>query len=160
MPDSAPAPVTGQIQTEFPPQPASELPAAEALPPNAIVQEMRRPVDYNQVTGRYFHNPMTYLRVAQHWKVHIHRISGPEVDQVLLQRNSLVMLSFTAAIDLTSKIEDIWNSHGKLDYIAPATDCLGAITIYTRATLHPMTFFNINLGDMCVGWGDLIAMGH
>ena len=148
------------MQAEPLSQPTSGLPAAEAIPPNVIVQEMRRPVDYNQVTGRYFHNPMTYLRAAQHWKVHIHRISGPEVDQVLLQRNSLVMLSFSAATDLTAKIEDIWNSHGKLDYIAAAADCLCAITIYTKATLHPMTFFNINLGDMYVGWGDLMAIGH
>ena len=121
---------------------------------------MRRPVDYNQVTGRYFHNPMTYLRIAQHWQVRIHRISGPEIDQVLLQRNSLIMISLPTATDLTAKIEDIWNSHGKLDSIAPATDCISSVTIYSKVTLHPSTFFNINLGDMYAGWGDLIAIGR
>ena len=119
---------------------------------------MRRPVDYNQVTGRYFQNPMTYLRAAQHWQVHIHRISAPDINQVILQRNSLIMISLTTATDLTAKIQDIWNAQGKLDYIPAASDCLATVTIYTKTALQPSTFFNINLGEMYVGWGDLIAI--
>ena len=134
------------------------VPTQEPLPPNATIQEMRRPVDYNQVTGRYFHNPMTYLRVAQHWQVRIHRISAPDINQVILQRNSLIMISLTTATDLTAKIQDIWNTQGKLDYIPAASDCLATVTIYTKTTLLPSTFFNINLGEMYVGWGDLIAI--
>ena len=149
------------VRRSFPPQPAGGTPTADPLPANAVIQEMRRPVDYNQVTRRYVHNPMTYLRVAQHWNVHIHRISGPDVNQVLLHRNSLVMISFSVATDLTAKIEDIADIQGNsLEYIAPATDCLAALTIYTREALHSMTVFHLNLGNMYVGWGDLIDTGH
>ena len=119
---------------------------------------MRLPVGYNQATGRYFQNPMTYRRVAQHWQVHIHRITAPDIDQVIIQKNSLIMISLTAATDLTAKVQDIWNAQGKLDYIQAASDCLALVTIYTKTTLQPCAFFNINLGEMYVGWGDLISI--
>ena len=122
---------------------------------------MRRPVDYNQFTRRYYHNPMVYPRVAQHWYTHIVRLSGPDIDQVLLQRNSLVMITFSSEIDVTCKIEEIMDMHGNvLDFISPATDCRAALTVYAQVVRTPRTIFHLNLGNMYVGWGDLLELGR
>ena len=116
-------------------------------------------MDYNRATGKYYQNPMMYLRVAQHWQVHIHRINSPDANQVILQRNSLIMLTLATATDLTAKIQDIWNGQGSLDYIPASSDCWATVTIYSKTALQPNTIFNINLGELYIGWGDLISIG-
>ena len=104
---------------------------------------------------------MVYLRAAQHWTAHIVRLSGPDSDQALLQRSSLVMITSSTVADVTCKIEDIMDMHGNgLDFISPATDCRVALTIYTQVALVPRTIFHLNLGNMYVGWGDILEIGR
>ena len=125
------------------------------------VQSVQRPVTYDPISNTYFNNPTCFTSVVQHWQVYLNRCATEDTRRLRIAKHNLLMLAFSGDMEVTCKADDIKDFQSKsLQYINPGQHVVATLAIYLDVQFRAGDVYNLLLGELYMGFGELKFMHH